>query len=55
MAPAAINSPARQRVDVLDALRQRRLAPGLAAVLRAEHLAVARGDIDLLGVASDAG
>src|SRR5436190_21876377 len=43
-----INSPATERVDVLDVLRQRRPAPGLAAVLRAEHLAVARGDVDLL-------
>ena len=42
--------PTRQRVDVLHALRQRRLAPAGAAILRAEHLAVARGDVDLLGV-----
>src|SRR5580700_5152686 len=43
-------SPARQRVNVLHARRQRRFAPALAAVRRAEHLAIARGNIDLLGV-----
>src|SRR5580704_9380011 len=43
-------SPARQRVNVLHAGRQRRFAPALAAVRRAEHLAIARGDVDLLGV-----
>src|SRR5262245_24842191 len=41
---------ARQRVDVLDVLRQRRFAPSRAAVLGAEHLAVARRDVDLLVV-----
>ncbi len=50
-APPRPNSPAGQRVDVLHALRQRRLAPGRAAVLGAEHFAIARGDIHLLRVA----
>src|SRR5580693_7494602 len=43
-------SPAGQRVDVPHAGRQRRFAPALAAVRRAEHFAIARGDIELLGV-----
>src|SRR5579859_2289662 len=43
-------SPACQCVNVLYAGRQRRFAPRLAAVVRAEHFAVARRDIDLLGV-----
>src|SRR3984957_10223810 len=42
--------PARQRVNVLHARRQRCFAPALAAVRRAEHFAVARRDVDLLGV-----
>src|SRR5471032_1748409 len=42
---------ARHRVDVLHFARQRHGLPALAAVLRAEHLAVvARADIDLFGV-----
>src|SRR5256885_1834675 len=43
--------PASQRVDVLHALRQRHFKPAFAAILSAEHLAIARGDVDLLGVA----
>src|SRR5580700_9545172 len=45
------SSPARQRVNVLHARRQRRFAPALAAVRRAEHFAIARRDVDLLGIA----
>src|SRR5215203_4342149 len=41
---------ASQRVDVLNVLRQRCLTPGLAAILRAKHLAITGGDIDLLSV-----
>src|SRR5947207_14106307 len=44
-------SAARHRVDVRDRARQRDRRPGLAALLRAEHLAlVACADVDLLGV-----
>src|SRR5262249_3037385 len=39
------------RVDVLHALRQRHFKPAFAAILSAEHLAIARRDVDLLGVA----
>src|SRR5262249_15391054 len=44
-------SAASQCVDVLHALRQRHFKPAFAAILSAEHLAIARRDIDLLGVA----
>ena len=40
-----------QRVDVLHALRQRHFKPAFAAIPGAEHLAIARGDVDLPGVA----
>src|SRR5579862_7152776 len=43
-------SPAGQRIDVLHAGRQRCFAPAFAAVMGAEHFAIARGDINLLGV-----
>jgi hypothetical protein len=36
---------ASERVDVLDALRQRHFKPALAAILSTEHLAIARRDI----------
>src|SRR6516165_6682940 len=39
------------RVDVLDILRQRHFKPTFAAILSAKHLAIARRDVDLLGVA----
>jgi hypothetical protein len=42
---------ASQCVYVLHALRQRHLKPAFAAILSAEHLAIARRDVDLLGVA----
>ena len=42
---------ASQRVDMLHALRQRHFEPAFAAILSAKHLAIARGDVDLLGVA----
>src|SRR6266850_6690241 len=38
-------------VDILDAIRQERLAPALPAVGRAEHLRAARDARDVLGVA----
>src|SRR5262249_35893965 len=44
-------SAASQCVDVLHALRQRHFKPAFAAILSAEHLAIARRDVDLLGVA----
>src|SRR5262245_61874019 len=47
--PAEI-SAAGERIDVLDAGWQRRRMPSFAAVLGAKHLAVARGDIDLICV-----
>src|SRR2546428_5615962 len=37
-------------VDILDATGQRRLAPALAAVARAESLADARDAVDLVGI-----
>src|SRR5262249_45298536 len=43
--------PASQCVDVLNILRQRHFKPAFAAILSAEHLAIARRDVDLLGVA----
>src|SRR5262249_37238181 len=43
-------SAASQCVDVLHALRQRHFKPAFAAILSAEHLAIARRDVDLLGV-----
>src|SRR5262249_12801319 len=42
---------ASQCVDVLHALRQRHFKPAFAAILSAEHLAIARRDVALLGVA----
>src|SRR6516164_1506466 len=42
---------ASQCVDVLHALRQRHFKPAFAAILSAEHLAIARRNVDLLGVA----
>ena len=36
---------------MLDALRQRNFKPAFAAILSAEHLAIACRDVDLLGVA----
>src|SRR5215468_11237713 len=44
-------SAASQCVDVLHALRQRHFKPAFAAILSAEHLAIARRDVDLLSVA----
>src|SRR5215475_11075355 len=44
-------SAASQCVDVLHALRQRHFEPAFAAILSAEHLAIARRDVDLFGVA----
>ena len=49
-APAAPLA-ASQCVDVLHALRQRHFKPAFAAILGAEHLAIARRDVDLPGVA----
>src|SRR5215472_413517 len=43
---------ASQCVDVLHALRQRHFKPAFASILSAEHLAIARRDVDLLGVAA---
>src|SRR5262249_59153721 len=42
---------ASQCVDMLHALRQPHFKPAFAAILSAEHLAIARRDVDLLGVA----
>src|SRR5262249_16982588 len=49
--PPAASLAASQCVDVLHALRKRRFKPAFAAVLSAEHLAIARRDVDLLGLA----
>src|SRR5262245_23579383 len=43
--------PASQCVDVLNVQRQRHFKPAFAAILSAEHLAIARRDVDLLSVA----
>src|SRR5262245_10903331 len=48
---SAFVPPCGRCVDVLHALRQRHFKPAFAAILSAEHLAIARRDVDLLGVA----
>jgi hypothetical protein len=45
---------ASERINVLHALRQRHFKPAFAAILSAEHLAIACRDVDLLGVSAGA-